>query len=47
MNSSPIYAHTNAMTEKELWQMFAKTGDVEWYSMYRTLKESKCDENKK
>ena len=27
------------MNEKELWNMFAKTGDVEWYAMYRTMKE--------
>ena len=27
------------MTEYELWQMFAKTGDIEWYDMYRAMKE--------
>ncbi|MGN0744756.1 MAG: hypothetical protein ACI4MZ_05760 [Christensenellales bacterium] len=29
------------MNENELWNMFAKTGDVEWYAMYRTMKEDK------
>lgn len=29
------------MNEKELWQMFQKTGDIEWYEMYRSMKDSK------
>jgi len=28
------------MTEKDLWKMFQKTGDIEWYGMYRALKEN-------
>lgn len=35
------------MTEKELWRMFVKTGDVELYSMYRTLKEERESGKKK
>lgn len=27
------------MNEYELWTMFAKTGDVEWYNMYRAMKD--------
>lgn len=27
------------MNEYELWKMFAKTGDIEWYDMYRAMKE--------
>lgn len=27
------------MDERQLWEMFAKTGDVEWYEMYRSMKE--------
>ncbi|MEG1529966.1 MAG: hypothetical protein RSC44_03505 [Clostridia bacterium] len=27
------------MNENELWQMFAKTGDIELYNMYRAMKE--------
>lgn len=34
------------MTEYELWQIFAKTGDIEWYDMYRAMKEHKEDANK-
>ncbi len=29
------------MKENELWEMFAKTGDVDWYNMYRAMKEDK------
>lgn len=35
------------MNEVELWNMFTKTGDVEWYNMYRTMKEHKEDAGKK
>ena len=31
------------MTERELWQMFAKTGDIELYDMYRAMKEHEED----
>ncbi len=31
------------MDEKELWNMFVKTGDVEWYEMYRSVKEDNQD----
>ncbi len=34
------------MDDKELWEMFKKTGDVEWYEMYRTMKEEKNDKKK-
>lgn len=27
------------MNEKDLWQLFAKTGDIELYNMYRAMKE--------
>ena len=27
------------MDSKELWEMFEATGDIELYSMYKTLKE--------
>lgn len=27
------------MDSEQLWQMFKKTGDVEWYTLYRTMKE--------
>ena len=32
---------TTHMTDKEMWKLFAKTGDIELYSMYRTLKEER------
>ncbi len=35
------------MTDKELWKMFEKTGDIEWYGMYRSMKESKEDADRK
>ncbi len=28
------------MKEKELWQMFAATGDIEWYMMYKAMQEA-------
>ncbi len=34
------------MDDKELWEMFVKTGDVEWYEMYRTMKEENNDKKK-
>lgn len=27
------------MDSKELWEVFAKSGDIELYGMYKTLKE--------
>lgn len=38
-NRKADFAHSTVVNEKELWNMFAKTGDVEWYAMYRTMKE--------
>lgn len=38
-NRKADFAHSTFVNEKELWNMFAKTGDVEWYAMYRTMKE--------
>ena len=32
------------MNSKELWEMFATTGDIELYDMYRTLKEDESEE---
>lgn len=34
------------MNEYELWQMFAKTGDIEWYDMYRAMKDYEDNRNK-
>lgn len=31
--------HAIRMDSKDIWKMFQKTGDIEWYSMYRSLKE--------
>lgn len=35
------------MTEYELWSMFAKTGDIELYDMYRAMKEASEEAGKK
>lgn len=47
MNIIRIFAHVNSMTEYELWEMFAKTGDIELYDMYRAMKENHEDAGKK
>ncbi len=41
MNNPSDSAHSTIVNEYELWNMFAKTGDVDWYKMYRALKEDK------
>lgn len=33
------------MDSKEFWEMFAKSGDIELYEMYRTLKEEETKNN--
>ena len=35
------------MDSKDLWQMFKRTGDIEWYTLYRTMKEEDGPEEKK
>ncbi len=47
MNKIRPTAHSKRMTDKDLWKMFEKTGDVEWYSMYRSMKESKEDADRR
>lgn len=39
MNNPSDFAHSTIVNEYELWTMFAKTGDVEWYNMYRAMKD--------
>ncbi len=34
-----LLTHANIMNSNDLWQMFKRTGDIEWYSLYRTMKE--------
>ncbi len=47
MNKFRPTTHSKRMTDKELWKMFEKTGDIEWYGMYRSMKESKEDADRK
>ena len=35
------------MNEYELWTMFAKTGDIEWYDMYRAMKDYKDEKSRR
>ncbi len=35
------------MKEKDLWQMFASTGDIEWYMMYKAMQEANEQERSK
>ena len=35
-----------AMDSNELWQMFRRTGDIEWYTLYRTMKEEDSPEKR-
>lgn len=46
-NRKADFAHSTVVNEKELWNMFAKTGDVEWYAMYRTMKEDETPYEKR
>lgn len=34
-----VFAHSTIVNKCELWEMFAKTGDIEWYDMYCSMKE--------
>ena len=34
---------TNPMRSQDFWEMFEATGDLELYSMYRTLKEYEAE----
>lgn len=43
-NRKADFAQSTIVDGKELWKMFAKTGDIEWYSLYRSMIE---DEPKK
>lgn len=34
------------MDEKKVWQMFERTGNIEWYELYHTIKEVKQKKKK-
>ena len=36
--------NTNFMRSYDFWEMFEKSGDIELYGMYRTLKEEETEE---
>lgn len=34
------------MQSKDLWQMFKRTGDIEWYTLYCSMREQEKAERK-
>ncbi len=41
-----LSAHNRRMDKRELWKMFEKTGDVEWYAMYCSMRDEEGDKRK-